>query len=456
MGLGMAISMVVGNVIGSGIFAKPGTIATEAGSFGLIISAWIVGGLLSLMGALCVAELAAMLPQAGGLYVYLREAYGKLTAFLFGWSEFLFHRPASTGALSVMCVFNFGKATGWDISATEQVALVSVLIAVLATVNIVGVAWGGRLQALTTLFKCGFILLIITLPFTLQLLGRYELNWSNYLTRSTPKTADFATQFAAVLLAVSWAYDGWHGITPVAEEIKDPQRNVPKALFIGIGVLAFLYISANLAYHLVVPMETMVLKTIGPKDQQELVATFAMKTLLGPIGQTLMSIGVMVSAFGAINSNLLYGPRVSFAMGRDRVFFPQLGAVHPKFRTPVIAISVQAAMAMVMVVASLLLTKNVAYFADKSLFDILTDYIVFSASLFYVAAVAAVFVLRIKHPDWPRPYRTFLYPWVPLAYVAFYAWFLWMVFMGKPGEAQIGIGLIALGVPVYWIWSRRQ
>lgn len=456
MGLGMAVSMVVGNVIGSGIFAKPGRIAAEAGSFGLIIAAWVVGGLLSLMGALCVAELAAMLPQAGGLYVYLREAYGKLTAFLFGWSEFLFHRPASTGALSVMCVFNFGKATGWDISPTEQVALIGLLIASLATVNIVGVAWGGRMQALTTLFKGGFILLIITLPFVLQSLGRYPLNWSNYGTTTTPLTSDLASQFAAVLLAVSWAYDGWHGITPVAEEIKDPQTNVPKALFVGIGLLAFLYISANLAYHLVIPMETMALKTLAPKDQQELVATLTLKELLGPIGQTLMSIGIMVSTFGAINSNLLYGPRVSFAMGRDRVFFPQLGAIHPTFRTPVVAIAVQAAMAMVMVVASLLLSNSVTYFAEKSLFDILTNYIVFSASLFYVAAVAAVFVLRTKHPEWPRPYRTLFYPWVPLAYVAFYCWFLWMVFMGNPGEALIGIGLIALGLPAYGVWKRGK
>ena len=299
-------------------------------------------------------------------------------------------------------------------------------------------------------------MLFRSLPFTLQLLGRYELNWSNYSTSTTPLTADLASQFAAVLLAVSWAYDGWHGITPVAEEIKDPQRNVPKALFIGIGLLAFLYIGANLVYHLVVPMETMALKTLAPKDQQELVATLTLKELLGPIGGTLMSIGIMVSTFGAINSNLLYGPRVSFAMGRDRVFFPQLGAVHAKFRTPVIAIAVQAAMALVMVVASLLLTNSVAYFKEKSLFDILTNYIVFSASLFYVAAVTAVFVLRKTHPEWPRPYRTLFYPWVPLAYVAFYGWFLWMVFVGNPGEALIGIGLIALGLPVYAVWSRGK
>lgn len=452
MGLGMAIAVVVGNVIGSGIFVKPGGIAASAGDFGLIMTAWVTGGVLSLMGALSVAELAAMLPQAGGLYVYLREAYGKTTAFLFGWSEFLFHRPASTGALSVACVLNLGKAVGWETSPAQQVMLASVIIVSLAVINIVGVKWGGRMQVLTTVLKVGFIVMIILLPGLLWLLGKYEPQWSNYSSSVTPSQTSLATQFAAALLAVSWAYDGWHGITPVAEEIKDPQRNVPKALFVGIGVLALLYISANLAYHLVIPMPEMV----EPKTNQQIVATLTLKTLIGPIGQTLMSVGVMLSTLGAINSNLLYGPRVSFAMGRDKVFFSQLGVVHATFRTPAVAIGVQALMALVLVTASLGLTASVEYFKQKALFDILTNYIVFSASLFYVSAVLSVFVLRRKHPDWERPYRTWGYPFLPAAYVAFYCWFLWFVFKGNPGEALIGVGLIAAGWPVYLIWNRRK
>mgnify|MGYP006273036345 CR=1 FL=1 len=452
MGLGMAVAVVVGNVIGSGIFAKPGRIAAEAGDFKLIMVAWVVGGVLSLMGALSVAELAAMLPQAGGLYVYLREAYGKLTAFLFGWSEFLFHRPASTGALSVMCVVNFSKALGWDCSAADQVMISAGIILSLSFVNIVGVAWGGRMQVVTTVLKVGFIIMIILLPGLMWLLGKYQPQWSNYGTSVTPNQPNFATQFAAAMLAVSWAYDGWHGITPVAEEIKDPQRNVPRALFVGIGVLALLYITANLSYHLVIPMPQMV----EPKENQQLVATLTLKEMFGPIGQTLMSVGVMLSTLGAINSNLLYGPRVSFAMGRDRVFFSQLGAVHATCRTPAFAIAVQGLMAVVLVCASLGLTAWVSYFKDKSLFDILTNYIVFSASLFYVGAVASVFVLRKKHPEWERPYRTWGYPWLPAAYIAFYAVFLSFVFKGNPGEALIGVGLIAAGWPVYLIWNRQQ
>lgn len=449
MGLGMAIAVVVGNVIGSGIFAKPGGIAADAGDLRVIMTAWVVGGVLSLMGALCVAELAAMLPQAGGLYVYLREAYGKLPAFLFGWSEFLFHRPASTGALSIMCVINFGKALNWNVSPVEQVMMASIVIMALCVVNVVGVLWGGWLQAVTTLFKCGFIVLIVVLPFLMGATGQHPIEWSNLSTSTTPAQPDLATQFAAVLLAVSWAYDGWHGITPVAEEIKDPQRNVPLALFIGIGILAFLYISANVAYHLVIPMPVM-----AEPDNQKHVATLTLKELLGPIGQTMMAVGIMVSTLGAINSNLLYGPRVSFAMGRDQVFFPQLGRVHPRFRTPAMAITVQAAMSIVMAVASLLLSLFVPYFQGKSLFDMLTDYIVFSASIFYVSAVLAVIVLRKTQPQLQRPYRTLGYPVVPALYGLFYAWFLFQIFRAKPGEAVIGLGLIAIGWPVYLWWSR--
>ncbi len=449
MGLGMAIAVVVGNVIGSGIFAKPGGIAADAGDLSVIMTAWVVGGVLSLMGALCVAELAAMLPQAGGLYVYLREAYGKLPAFLFGWSEFLFHRPASTGALSIMCVINFGKALNWNVSPVEQVMMASVVITALCVVNVVGVLWGGWLQAVTTLFKCGFIVLIVVLPFLMGATGQHPIEWSNLSTSTTPAQPDLATQFAAVLLAVSWAYDGWHGITPVAEEIKEPQRNVPLALFIGIGILAFLYISANVAYHLVIPMAVM-----AEPDNQKHVATLTLKALLGPIGQTMMAVGIMVSTLGAINSNLLYGPRVSFAMGRDQVFFPQLGRVHPRFRTPAMAITVQAAMSIVMAVASLLLSLFVPYFQGKSLFDMLTDYIVFSASIFYVSAVLAVIVLRKTQPQLQRPYRTLGYPAVPALYGLFYAWFLFQIFRAKPGEAVIGLGLIAIGWPVYLWWNR--
>ncbi len=452
LGAGMAIAIVVGNTIGSGIFAKPGRIAAEAGDFGLIISIWGVGALLCVLGALCIAELSVMLPRAGGLYVYLREAYGRLPAFLFGWQEIVLNRPASTGALSMICVGAFGNATGVSLGPIEIVAGASLLIAGMTAVNVFGVIWGGRMQVGTTVIKCGFVVFVAALPFVLDLGGREVVDASLYSLQSEPKQSGLGRQIAAVLLAVMWAYNGWHGIAPVAEEVRDPQRNIPLALFGGIGVLAVLYIGANIAYHAVIPMSEMALP-----ENQEHVAELMVQRLLGPIGGSLMSVGVMLSTMGAVNSNLLISPRVAYAMGRDRVFFSRFADVHAKFRTPVIAILVQGMLAIGLVIASAILVASVEYFRDRSVFSLLTDCVIFVSSIFYVLAVGAVVVLRRKRPDLERPYRTPFYPLVPAIYLVVYAWFLFNVFFGQPAEALIGFGMIAIGLPVYrWFAGRSN
>jgi APA family basic amino acid/polyamine antiporter len=451
LGPGMAIAIVVGNVIGSGIFAKPGRIAYEAGRFDLIMAVWVAGGLLCLLGALCFAELATMLPHAGGLYVYLREAYGKLTAFLFGWQEFLFNRPASTAALSMIFVGSMGIGLGINFGIFETLALAIALQAAAAGINVAGVLWGGRVQAGTTIIKAGFVAFVAVLPFVLEVGGRSVVDSANFSTTIAPAQASTATQIAAVLLAVMWAYNGWHGIAPVAEEIRNPQRNIPIALFGGIGLLILLYLSANVAYQAVIPMAEM-----AKPENQEHVAELMVNRLLGEWGGKLMSIGVMVSTLGAINSNLLLGPRVPFAMGRDKVFFPILGQVHATFRTPAVAILVQGALGVVLVLTSAVLVEYVDYFKEKSIFSILTDCIVFVSSIFYALAVGAVIVLRRKQPDRERPYRTLGYPYVPILYILVYGWFLTYVFLGNPAEALIGFGMIAAGVPVFWWWNRRQ
>lgn len=451
LGPGMAIAIVVGNVIGSGIFAKPGRIAAEAGRFDLIIAVWIVGGLLCLLGALCFAELATMLPHAGGLYVYLREAYGKLTAFLFGWQEFLFNRPASTAALSMIFVGSLGIAFGVNFGIFVTLALAIALQIAAIAINVAGVLWGGSVQAATTIIKAGFVAFVAVLPFVLEVGGRSVIDSSNFGGTIEPAQSSMATQIAAVLLAVMWAYNGWHGIAPVAEEIRNPQRNIPIALFGGIGLLILLYLSANLAYHAVVPMAEMAI----PKNQEH-VAELMVTRLLGGWGGKLMSIGVMVSTLGAINSNLLLGPRVPFAMGRDKVFFPILGEVHARFRTPAVAILVQGGLGVAMVLASAVLVEYVDYFKDKSIFSILTDCIIFVSSIFYALSVGAVMVLRRKQPDRERPYRTLGYPFVPILYIIVYGWFLVYVYLGNPAESLIGLGIIALGIPVFYYWSRKD
>ena len=461
LGPGMAVAIVVGNVIGSGIFATPGGIAADGLGFPLIISAWITGGVLSLLGALCFAELGAMLPRAGGMYVYLKHAYGRPVGYLQGWTQFIFGNPGSLGALSIIFAAHLGELLYPDstegISRYMTVGLAVSLIVGLATVNVIGVLWGGWVQSLTTVFKAGVVLAVAVLPFCIvgnhERAATIETVWSAALpmVEGTPSAA---SRFAIVLLAVMWAYNGWHGITPVAEEVRDPGKNIPRALLIGVGILTVLYVSANLAYHLVVPMEEMI-----DGENRKKVAVLLFDRLLGPFGGQLMAVGVMVSTFGAINSNLLLGPRVPFAMGRDDRLLGWLGRVNPRFRTPARAIGVQAAMGVLLLIGSTLLVEGLQSQpgGGPSVFDLMTSYIVFSSSIFYMLAVAAVLVLRRRHPEWERPFRVH---WlVPVAYLLFYSWFLGHVVIGKPVESGIGIAMSLSGIPVLLLslaWSRRR
>jgi len=461
LGPGMAIAMVVGNVIGSGIFLKPSEAAVAAGSFSLIIAAWIVGGLMCLLGALCFAELAVMLPQAGGLYVYLREAYGRPVAFLFGWTEFLFSRPASIGALAAGTTGQIALLAGWTDGPGlwRGMGIMLSLILVMATLNVLGVVWGGAMQGVTTLIKAGFLLLLALLPLWVMSVGEVGPQMQNLRSTIPPAESTFSSQFAVALLAVMWAYNGWHGITPVAEEVRNPQRNILLALFGGIGILIFLYVSVNIAYHSVLSMDEVA--QAGITLPQVMV-----QKLLNPISATwakaaiwIVSAAAMCSMLGAMNSNLLNGPRVSFAMGRDDVFFRPLGRVHARFHTPAIAIVVQTLMSGVLIVAVGLMVEKVERLHGKDIFGILTDFVVFSASIFYMLAVGAVIILRRRYPDRDRPFRTPGYPLVPMLYLIVYTWFLYYVFQGKPDEAKTGLVLVLLGLPVYYayqFWVRRN
>lgn len=457
LGPGMAIAIVVGNVIGSGIFYKPGAIAAAVGDFPLIILTWVVGGGICILGALCFAELGVMLPRAGGLYVYLREAYGRPVAFLYGWTEFFFGKPASTGALAVAFVGALAEAAAWKLSITTGVMLSLALILALSWVNVIGVIWGGRVQAATTLVKAGFLGFVAVLPFILSAAGAPGADAANYRTTIVPTESTLATQFAAAMLAVMWAYNGWHGIAPVAEEVRNPERNIPLALFGGLGILIVLYVGANLAYHGVLSMSEM--KAAGENAAQDMVRKLLLPSGSGvaQLGVALMSAVIMCSTLGAINSHFLETPRVAFAMGRDDVFFRGLGLVHVNYRTPAIAIIVLGLLSAGFVVGSAVLVETVDSLkqTQTGVFKLLTGFVVFSASLFYMLAVLAVIVLRWRHPEWPRPYRTPGYPLVPVAYLAFYSWFLYYVYNGTPDSrflANVGLALVALGIPVYYAW----
>lgn len=476
LGLGMAIAMVVGNTIGSGIFRKPGLIAVNSDSFPVIIVGWVVGGLVCLLGALCFAELAAMLPRAGGMYNYLREAYGKPVAFLYGWSEFFFGTPASCGALSIVILESLARFFGYEDPLSELTVVSGsiFLIAFVAFVNVRGAIWGGRVQGITTVIKAGSVGLIAVLPLVLLMFGSSALRWEHFTSHfnaaafdpaiatlskadfdalTVPKYSTLGAQMAAVLLAVMWAYNGWDGLAPVAAEVRDPNRNIPRALFAGVGILILVYVGANVAYHGVLNMTELV-ETPDKTAQTMLHKQFV---VFGPnwakFAAASLSVVIAISAFGAVNSNLMQSPRVAYALGHDGVFFQKLGHVHANYRTPTIAICTQATMASLMVIGARISKYYVEALKTSSLFDILTDYVIFSASVFLVLSVIGVIVLRFKHPEWERPYRTLGYPVTPLLFVGFYVWFLPTAYRLESFAAHVAAILILLGLPAYFIYA---
>ena len=458
LGPGIAISMVVGAVIGSGIFLKPGEIAKEGGSFPLIISAWIIGGFVCLLGALCVSELALMMPKAGGLYVYLQRAYGKLTSFLYGWNLFFFVEPASDGALGIAFAIAFTDTIGWERNPLLETGIAASLVVIVAWLNFLGVVWGGRFQAATTIIKAGFLGLLALFPFVMLVFTDQSIQIANYSTSLVSPNASITTRFAIVMLAVMWAYSGWHFVTPVAEEIRKPQRDIPLALIGGIVILIVLYVGANLAFHGVLSMEEM-------KAAKETVPQTMMKKLLSPgwgkMGSALVSAVIMCSTLGALNGGLLITPRVTLAMGRSGTFFRSFAYVHPKYRTPAVAIFAQMAMALILLAASLCLVTFVKSFQARSIFTILTNYTVFCYGPFLMLTIAAVIVLRVNEPDRERPFRSPLYPLEPIIFLLFYGWFLYKissatyVMASQSWESALEsisvLSLILLGIPIFYL-----
>lgn len=442
-----ATAIVVGSIIGSGIFLKVDTIANHMGSFAPIIAVWVAGGIASLCGSLSVAELAAMTPQAGGPYVYLRQAYGRLPAFLWGWIEFTVIRTGSMGSLACASAIYFNRllvaleqqgllpaalADLVPISHWGQGALTVVAVLILSTINIVGTRWSARTQNLTTLIKVSFLAFLILGPF---LLGKGS---ASNLEPIEPANLgiDFWKAFGLAMVAVFWPYDGWINITPVAEEIREPQRNVPIGLGVGLLVVTAVYVGANFGYHLMLPMETV--------KSTSTVAADTMGALIGGWGAAIASAGVMISTFGALNSNLLSGPRIYFAMARDGLFPRAVGQVHATFRTPAVAIAIQAVWALLQLLIVFAIVDD-----PRGAFGKLTDFVVLGGTAFYGLTVVAVFVLRRRRPDIPRPYRTWGYPVTPLIYLASVGVVVASVIVSEPLQMAAVGGLLLTGIGVY-------
>ncbi|HVJ80629.1 MAG TPA: amino acid permease [Planctomycetia bacterium] len=436
-----AYALVVGCIIGSGIFLKPSGIARDVGSFPWIIAVWLFVGLVALCGALAIAELAAMLPRAGGPYVYLREAYGRLSAFLWGWAEFWINRSASLGALAAACVLYFNRAFPFS-ERWHEAATMSLVIG-LTLINILGVRWGATVQNFTVICKLGVLLAIAAMPL---LSGKGEVaNLSSVTPAAAVGSWDFIKALGAAMIAVWWAYDGWINVGPVAEEVKNPQRIVPLALVTGLLSVIGVYCLANVGYHAAFSMS----QVAG----SEAIASDTLQLWFGGIGATVAALAVAISTLGAANGNLIVGPRVIFSVARDGLLPARMKRVHHRFQTPANAILLQCLWGLILVRIAFYLAAS----SGKSIgdaFDWLTDFAIFGSSIFYSMAVAAVFVLRRKMPDAERPYRVWGYPYTTIFYLVGFAAFVVSMFIKRPGQSLAGCGLIALGAVYYWFALR--
>lgn len=439
LGLGHAASIVVGTIIGSGIFLVPSEMMQAVGSAKLVYLAWIVGGLLSLFGALTYAELAAMRPQAGGEYVYIRDAYGPLPAFLYAWTWFVIAKPASiatitTGIVRVLGTFpafaflsHTAFAAPFAISYGQIAAIAfTVLISFL---NYIGVRRAGDFQLVFTFLKVAIVLGTVGVGFTYA-----HGSWRNFAGEYTAAKGGIAG-FMAALVAALWAYDGWNDLTMISGEVRDPQRNIPAALIRGVASVGALYVLMNAAIQYVLPAPAI---AASPRP-----ASAAIGLVLGPAGASLVSAGMALSMLVTLNGTIMSGARVPFAVARDGHFFPALAEVHPVFRTPSTAIIVQALLAITLLLAG-------------GKFSQYLSLAIFSEWLFYMVAASTVFVFRKKGPQTPRPYRVWGYPVVPVLFVLASSLLLYYSFRESPRNSALGTLVILAGTPVFYLFSRRS
>ena len=479
LGPWMATAIVIGTVIGSGVFKKARNVADNVPEFGLAMGVWVLVGVLALLGALAIAEVAVLFPRAGGNYVFLKEAYGRMAGFLWGWVEFWIIRSASIAALATMFTESLHDilkqalhpATPADVLAFwPRQVLTALVIAVLAAVNARGTKLGGGLQVFVTFLKVGSLLFIIVLPFAVLAAVAQPEHPPRIEHLKPTWPADWSLvnwgAFGSAMVGVIWAYHGWMNIGMMAGEVKDPQRNIPRSLLIGIGVLIALYCGANAAYYLVIPRAE-----VAAVSKDTAVATEFCFRLLGSAGVLIASIIIMTSVFGALNGNLLAGPRLLYAMGHDGLAPSKLRELHPRYATPAFATFVLATWSCLLVfgVGAMIqyrlpviplgfsdLDLNLP--AGKSPFDVVTDFAMFGATTFETLAVASIFVFRWKYPAAERPYRCPGYPILPAIYVVILTAVVANMFATKEqqSEAVIGLGFIAVGAIVYRVVVPRD
>jgi basic amino acid/polyamine antiporter, APA family len=445
-------ALVIGTVIGTGVFLKAAPMIQAVGTPGLVLLAWVAAGILSLAGALTYAELGAMMPEAGGEYVYLKKSYGQATAFLFGWQRFIVAGSASIATLGTgIAIFLssflplkavwlqadyqlLGQQMHWQFGA-EQVVAVSVIL-LMTCVNCLTITVGGKVQLFLTILKVAGIAFVVVGVFT----ASRTATWSNLSNPSDTASWSGITLFGTAMLAALWGYDGWNNMPMAAGEVRDPGRNIPRALILGMIIVMGIYCLLNLCYFYALPADEIRNSRSTEYRDALPVASKAAGSFLGDFGGKFISLVFVVSAFGALNGSILSNARVPFAMARDGLFFQPFARISANTRVPVFCLLVQAFWACVL--------------ALSGTFDQLTDCLLFASWIFYGLVTSSVFVLRWKLPNIQRPYRTFGYPFVPLAFILVAFWLIINTLITKRVESVTGLVLMGAGLPLYFYFRR--
>jgi APA family basic amino acid/polyamine antiporter len=427
LGSGDTAALIVGVMIGSGIFATPPLVAGHLPSTGAMLAVWALGGVLALCGALCYAELSGMFPETGGAYIFLREGYGRLPSFVFGWSQLLVTYPASIAAVSVVFIAYFARLV--PIPESLRPAAAAFMCLTLAGLNILGV----RLGAWSLRIFTGAKVLALVAIFAVAFAARRG-SWSNLTPVWGAPNGSWAVALALSLVAVIWTYDGWSDGPTLAGEVRDKGRDVARALLIGTLGVAAIYLAVNLAYVFVLG--------VGGVSRSDAVAVDTAERVFGEAGRIFVTLLVLVSTLGSVLAMIIAASRVFFAVGRDGLFLERVGRVHPRFQTPAWAL---VAVGVVSAAYSLFAT-----------FEQIIRYFVFVATLWFVFIIGSVILHRFRRPQHPRPFRVPLYPLPPLVYLVVALGLLFQLARDAPRDAVIGLAVLVLSVPVYYVWERGR
>jgi basic amino acid/polyamine antiporter, APA family len=457
LGLFATFIITVSSVIGSGVYKKVAPMSAELGSADLVLFCWVLAGVISLFGALSNAEIASMLADAGGEYVYFKKIYNRFFAFLFGWTCFAVIRSSSLASIayvfsqsfnslvplphlpdSIAGISLFGIFTPFDNFGVKVMTIT--LICGLSYLNVFGLKLGEGLSRVVLILVVASILLIIVLGLTVShgSIANMQVKASNYVDRNWWDPVFIQSMFAA-MLAAFWAYEGWASVGYLGAEIKNANRNLPLALVMGVVFVMVMYVAINFTYLFVLPIDEIV---DAHQTKNTIAAVVVVKDFLGPAGMVFISILILFTTFGCTNSTVLPPPRLYYAMAKDGLFFKWAAYIHPKYNTPSKAFIAQAVWASVLVLSGS--------------FDQLTDMLVFASFIFFGAITLAVFILRIKEPNTPRPYKAWGYPVVPGLFLLFCMALVGITIFTKPREALLGLGLMASGIPFYWWWNRPK